>query len=55
MQVHVECEAGEAQLWLDPQIKPNHNLSQKDLIRIRELILEHEREIRDAWHRHFGS
>lgn len=57
LHVHVECEAGEAKFWLDPQIElaRNYNLPQKDLARIRELIVEHEQEIRDAWHRHFGS
>jgi hypothetical protein len=33
----------------------NYNLSSKDLRKIRELIDEHEKEIRDAWHSHFGS
>lgn len=57
LHVHVECEAGEAKFWLDPQIElaRNYNLPQEDLARIRELIVEHEQEIRDAWHRHFGS
>lgn len=55
--VHVQSSDGEAKLWLDPiaELAHNYNLSNRDLNRIRELILEHEDEIRDAWNRHFGS
>ena len=57
LHVHVQSPAGEVKFWLDPAIEvaKNHQLSDRDLQRIRELILEHADEIRDAWRRHFGS
>ena len=55
--VHVQSADGEAKFWLDPEVElaKNYKLSERDLQRIRELILEHEDEIRDAWNRHFGT
>ena len=55
--VHVESPDGEAKFWLEPGIElaRNYRLAENDLRRVRDLILEHEEEIRDAWHRHFGS
>jgi hypothetical protein len=46
----------EAKFWIDPEIKlaRNYRLSPQDLSRALELVIEHEQEIRDAWHRHFG-
>ncbi len=48
--MHVVSPDGEAKFWLDPEIElaRSHNLRQKDL------VVEHEQEIRDAWTRHFG-
>ena len=42
--VHVDTPDGEAKFWLVP-----------DVAVIEELIRKHEKEIRDAWDRHFGS
>ncbi len=55
--VHVQSSEGEVKFWLDPEVEMarSYNLKDRDLRRIRELILEHEDEIRDAWRRHFGS
>jgi len=55
--VHVQSSEGEVKFWLDPEIElaKNYRLKERDLQRIRELILEHEDEIRHAWNRHFGS
>ena len=55
--VHVQTAEGEAKFWIEPQIElaRNHELSDQDLRRALELIIEHEQEIRDAWTRHFGS
>jgi hypothetical protein len=57
MHVHVLSPDGEAKFWLEPEVElaRNHKLSERDLSRIRELIMEHKDEIRDAWNRHFGS
>jgi hypothetical protein len=56
LHVHIQSPEGEVKFWLDPEIEMarNHQLNERDLQRIRELILEHENEIRDAWNRHFG-
>jgi len=55
--VHAASPAGEAKFWLDPGIElaKNYRLSDRDLRRIRDIIAEHEQEIRDAWDLHFGS
>ncbi len=57
LHVHVQSSEGEAKFWLDPEIEVanNQQLSDRDLMRIRELIVEHADEIRDAWSRHFGN
>lgn len=55
--VHVQSADGEVKFWLDPEVElaRNYNLPDRDLQKIRELILERKDEIRDAWRRHFGS
>ena len=55
--VHVESADGEAKFWLEPEVEVarNYRLTESDLTKIRKLILEHEKEIRDAWNSHFGS
>jgi Domain of unknown function (DUF4160) len=46
-----------AKFWIEPEIElaRNYELSNQDLSRVLELIVEHEQEIRDAWSSHFGS
>ena len=55
--VHAQSADGEAKFWLDPAIElaVSYNLKEKDLTRVRNLIEEHEDEIRAAWHQHFRS
>ena len=55
--VHVESADGEVKFWLEPEVEVarNYRLTESDLTKIRKLILEHEKEIRDAWNSHFGS
>lgn len=57
MHVHVTSAGGEAKFWLEPGIDLATSIGYKgrDLRRIRNLIVEHENEIRDAWRKHFGS
>jgi len=57
MHVHVTSAEGEAKFWLEPEIDLARSIGYKgrDLRRIRNLIVEHENEIRDAWRKHFGS
>jgi len=57
MHIHVQSADGEAKFWIEPQLElaRNYELTEQDLKRVLELIVEHEQEIRDAWSRHFGS
>jgi hypothetical protein len=57
MHIHVQSGDGEAKFWTEPEIElaRNYELSDQDLRRVLELIVDHEQEIRDAWVRHFGS
>ncbi len=57
MHVHVYCGHGEAKFWMEPSIElaQNYGLTAKDLRVVRKLIEEHEDEIRNAWHKHFGN
>jgi hypothetical protein len=48
---------GKAKFWLEPTIELAHSvgLSQQDENHIFRVVKEHEHEIRQEWHRHFGS
>ena len=56
LHVHVQSGDGEAKIWIEPEVEVarNYRLSDQDLNRVLELIVDHEQEIRDAWQRHFG-
>ena len=57
MHIHVQSTEGEAKFWIEPKIEiaRNHKLTDQDLSRVLQLVVDHEQEIRDAWHRHFDS
>src|SRR5438270_3766796 len=57
LHIHVQSADGEAKIWIEPEIElaRNYELSDQDLSRVLQLVIEHEQEIRDAWHRHFDS
>jgi Domain of unknown function (DUF4160) len=57
LHIHVQSAGGEAKIWIEPEIElaRNYELSDQDLSRVLELVIEHEQEIRDARHRHFDS
>jgi hypothetical protein len=57
LHIHVQSADGEAKIWMEPEIElaRNYELSQQDLNRALQLVIEHEQEIRDAWHRHFDN
>ena len=57
MHIHVQSADGEAKFWIEPGIElaRNYKLNAQHLSRVLELVVDHEREIRDAWHRHFDS
>jgi hypothetical protein len=45
-----------AKVWIEPAIElaRNYGLSDQDLSRVLQLVVDHEQEIRDAWRSHFG-
>ena len=55
LHVHVQSPDGEAKFWIEPEIElaRSYQLSDQDLKRVLQLVVDHEQEIRDAWHRHF--
>jgi hypothetical protein len=57
MHIHVQSAEGEAKVWIEPAIElaRNYGLSDQDLSRVLQLVVDHEQEIRDAWRRHFGT
>lgn len=57
MHIHVHGQTGEAKFWIEPQIElaQNYGLHDPELNLVRQLIEEHENEIRDAWKRHFSG
>lgn len=56
LHIHVQSADGEAKFWLEPEIElaRNYQLSEQDLSRVLQLVVDHEQEIRDACQRHFG-
>ena len=57
MHVHVQAQRGEAKFWLEPRLElaQNYGLTTRDVRLAHSLIKEHENEIRNAWHKHFGG
>jgi hypothetical protein len=57
MHVHVQSADGEAKFWLEPVIALAQltGLSRCEISEAQQLVQEHENDIRDAWHRHFGG
>lgn len=55
--VHVAHPDGEAKFWLDPAIDVAAavGLSAHQLREAQDIVARHEREVRNAWIRHFGS
>jgi hypothetical protein len=55
LHVHVQSPDGEAKFWIEPEIElaRSYQLSDQDLKRVLQLVIDHEHEIRDAWRHHF--
>ena len=55
--VHISSPDGEAKFCLEPIIclAQSQGLSQKQLVKIQNLVEEHADEIRKAWKAHFGT
>ena len=54
--IHVSHTDGEAKFWLEPTVELaiNQGLSQKQLNQALLLVQQHVKEIKHAWHTHFG-
>ena len=48
LHIHVQSADGEAKFWIEPEIAlaRNHQLSDQDLSRVLQLVIDHEQEIR---------
>ena len=57
LHIDVQSPDGEAKFWIEPQIElaRNYELSAQDLSRDLQLVVDHEQEIRDAWHEPFDT
>ncbi|HXL73710.1 MAG TPA: DUF4160 domain-containing protein [bacterium] len=55
--VHVTCPQGEAKFWLEPSIElaENYSIKERQLKEIANVIKVHEKEILQAWRKHFGA
>ena len=55
--VHAWCADGEANFWLEPAIElaQNYGLNKRQIRAAEQLLRKHEKDIRAAWHKHFGS
>ena len=54
--VHVVSPDGEAKFWIEPTVSlaKFEGLSARQLRQLQTIVEEREREIRQAWRRHFG-
>ncbi len=57
MHVHAETSDGTAKFWLEPLVAlvTFHNLSNKDLSRMEQIVKEHQDEFIADWRRHFSQ
>jgi hypothetical protein len=57
MHVHINHSDGEAKYWLEPVISlaMSIGLSAKQLKHIEALVVQHQQEICNAWHKHFPT
>ncbi len=54
MHVHVQTADGEAKFWLEPRVElaNNYGLSERQVKSARQLVEDHESEIRKSWKAH---
>jgi hypothetical protein len=55
--VHVQSPRGEAKIWIEPEIElaQDHGLGRVHAAQAVRLVREHEKEIRQAWKKHFAG
>ncbi|HKL21497.1 MAG TPA: DUF4160 domain-containing protein [Tichowtungia sp.] len=51
--IHVQTPDGEAKFWIEPEIElaGTIKLKQKELNRLKEIVIEHQQEIINEWKR----
>ena len=54
--VHVSHPDGEAKFWLDPEVAlaKSAGLTSRQLLEVENLVVQHKKEIINAWHDHFS-
>lgn len=57
LHIHVSSPQGEAKFWLEPtiQLAENYSIKERQLKEIEDVIKNHEKEIRQAWRKHFDA
>jgi len=57
MHVHISCGNGEAKFWLEPivALAKNYGLTPKQLKDVQKIVEVKNREITNAWKKHFRS
>ncbi|MEY4629965.1 MAG: hypothetical protein RIQ81_85 [Pseudomonadota bacterium] len=55
MHVHVTCADGEAKFWIEPVVALASftGLSRRQLVDLQKIVVNHEKEIKEAWRKHF--
>ena len=53
--IHVKAENGQAKFWLEPvRLAANYGFKAYELNEIERIVREHQAELLEAWHEHFG-
>ena len=55
MHVYVDAPDGNAKFWLEPilALAVSYGLTRKELLRIEQIVREHQDDFVTAWRRHF--
>jgi hypothetical protein len=56
MHIHVAKAGADAKFWLYPEIELAYNrgFNARTIKRLRDIVADHQNEIEEAWHEHFG-
>jgi hypothetical protein len=53
--IHVKASGDEAKFWLEPvELAANYGFNGRELNDIQDLVGDHQVELLEAWHEHFG-
>ena len=54
--IHVDRDALSAKFWLNPiSLAPNIGFNDRELLKIRDIVVQHKEEFLRAWHEHFAD